>query len=180
MRLDYKEYLVQKIFKVAILLALLSLSLSAKLSISSPLFHNNGYLESLYTCDGKDISMPLEISGVPKNTKSLALLIDDPDAPMGVFTHWILFNLPPNTKWLPQDFDSYRDRFRDAKEGRNDFGKVGYKGPCPPNGTHRYRIRIFALDKILNLPSGIKRNEFLKSIQGHIIDEDMIIVKYSR
>ena len=161
------------------MLFLLSL-LEAKISLSSPVFSNGSYIESLYTCDGKDISMPLIINNTPPNTRSIAIMMDDPDAPRGVFTHWIVYNLPPNIKWLPQDFDSYISNIKGVKEGRNDFGKIGYGGPCPPSGVHRYILHIYALDTKLSLPQGVTRREFLNAIKSHIIEQNQLMGRYSR
>lgn len=161
--------------------AILSLSLlNAKITLTSPVFANGSYIEPLYTCDDKGISMPLIIKGVPKGSKSLALLMEDPDAPMGTFTHWILYNLPPDTKWLPQDFDRYISKFKGVKEGKNDFGKVGYGAPCPPSQTHRYILHIYALNTKLSLANDIDREGFLRAIKGHIIDENTLIGRYKR
>ena len=161
--------------------ATLALSiLNAKISLTSPVFSNGSKIEPIYTCDGKDISMPLMIEGIPPNTRSIAILMEDPDAPTGIFTHWILYNLPPNIKWLPQDFDSYISKIKGAKEGRNDFGKIGYGGPCPPSGTHRYILHIYALDSKLSLHPGANREQFLEAIKGHVIDENRLMGKYSR
>ena len=161
--------------------AILSLSLlNAKITLTSPVFSNGSKIEPIYTCDGKDISMPLMISNIPKNTKSIAILMQDPDAPNGVFTHWILYNLPPDIKWLPQDFDRYISNIKGAKEGRNDFGKIGYGGACPPSGTHRYILHIYALDTKLNLHRGANIKEFLEALKGHIIDKNRLMGVYSR
>ena len=161
--------------------ATLALSiLNAKISLTSPVFSNGSKIEPIYTCDGKDISMPLMIEGIPPNTRSIAILMEDPDAPTGIFTHWILYNLPPNIKWLPQDFDRYISKIKGAKEGRNDFGKIGYGGPCPPSGTHRYILHIYALDSKLSLHPGANREQFLEAIKGHVIDENRLMGKYSR
>ena len=164
---------------VILIMSVVSL-LSAKISLTSPVFSNGSKIETIYTCDGKDISMPLMIANVPSNTRAIAIMMDDPDALTGVFTHWILYNLPPDIKWLPQDFDSYISKIKGVKEGRNDFGKIGYGGPCPPSGTHRYILHIYALDSKLSLHPGANRGQFLEAIKGHIIDENRLMGKYSR
>lgn len=120
------------------------------------------------------------IKNIPKNTHSIAILMEDLDAPRGIFTHWILYNLPPNIKWLAQDFDSYISKIKGAKEGRNDFGKIGYGGPCPPSGTHRYILYVYALDTNLSLHPGANREQFLEAIKGHVIDKNRVMGKYSR
>jgi Raf kinase inhibitor-like YbhB/YbcL family protein len=147
-----------------------------------------------YTCDGEDRSPPLEWSGVPGAARSLALICDDPDAPMGTFSHWVLFNLPPQLQALPEGDSAAASLTAPAKEpggpsdaeaprpqpGPNDFGKLGYGGPCPPSGTHRYVFRLYALDTRLGLSASAKRADVLKAIRGHILAEGRLMGRYSR
>lgn len=144
------------------------------MKLSSPAFENEGVIPAEYTCDGKNISPPLIISDVPENAKSLALIMDDPDAPFGTFVHWLIWNIPPNTTNIPEGGNiSY-------PQGKNDFRKQGYGGPCPPFGTHRYFFKLYALDTLLDLEEGAKKKDLLKAMSGHIIEETQLIGVYSR
>ena len=128
----------------------------------------------------------LEWSGVPASARSLALICDDPDAPMGTWSHWVVFNLPPADQGTQgrdpgRGDDHVVDRSAGkARQGKNDFGKIGYGGPCPPSGTHRYFFRLYALDGDLKLDSKATRADVLKAIQGHILAEGRLIGKYQR
>jgi len=128
-----------------------------------------------YTCDGENINPPLEFLDVSKNAQSLVLIMDDPDAPSGTFTHWTVWNIDPKLggieeKNLPQD----------VVEGENDFGKVGYSGPCPPSAIHRYFFKLFALDTKLSLPESSKKSNLENALNGHIIDKTELVGLYSR
>ena len=153
--------------------------------LQSPAFADGGAIPTEYTCDGKDVSPPLEWSGVPDAARSLALVVEDPDAPRGTWTHWVLFDLPADVGGLPEAVPTVElvelvAGGKSARQGRNDFGKVGYGGPCPPGGTHRYVFRLFALDAELGLGSKTTRLDLLRSIQGHILAEGQLKGRYSR
>jgi len=152
------------------------------LTLSSPAFRNNEVIPRKYTCDGQDVSPPLNWSNIPSNTASLLLIMDDPDAPMGTFTHWILLNIPPTRTGLPEDIPKSPSIEGIGIQGTNDFGRIGYGGPCPPrgHGAHRYFFRLYALNTTLQLKPGVRRNEVLKAIQGHIIGTAEYIGRYSR
>lgn len=138
-------------------------------------FLNNERIPSKYTCDGENSGPELYVSGVPSNAKSLVLIIDDPDAPMGLFTHYVLFNIPVDTsKLLPSQPP------KSAIEARNDFGQNAYGGPCPPNGTHRYFFKIFALDKTINLQTGVVRQKVDDEMRGHVLEDAQLIGLYAR
>jgi Raf kinase inhibitor-like YbhB/YbcL family protein len=128
-----------------------------------------------YTCDGIGVNPPLGFIDVPKNAKSLVLIVDDPDSPSKAFTHWILWSIPPNIKNIKENSVP-----KEAIEGTNDFGDVGYGGPCPHSGEHKYQFKLFALDIELNLPEGSKKNEVEKAIGGHIIDKSILVGTYSK
>ena len=131
--------------------------------VSSPAFENYGSIPTKYTCDGLDISPPLNFSNIPENTKSLALVMYDPDAPLGTFYHWIIWNIPPNvTGFLEGEEITY-------PQGINDFGVIGYRGPCPPSGTHHYHFKVYALDTTLNLENGATMEELDKALSGHVL-----------
>ncbi|NWF52623.1 MAG: YbhB/YbcL family Raf kinase inhibitor-like protein [Nitrospirae bacterium] len=145
------------------------------LKISSPVFENNGYIPQKYTCDGMDINPPLLIENVSEKAKSLALIIDDPDAPVGIWVHWVLWNIDPKTKDIKEDSVP-----KGASQGLNDFRKHDYGGPCPPSGTHRYFFKLYALDTTLNLSSNAKKADLEKAMKGHIIEQTQIIGLYKR
>lgn len=144
------------------------------MKLTSPAFANNGAIPSEFTCDGAGLSPPLSISDIPKNTKSLALISDDPDAPVGTWDHWIVFNIPTSTTLIPKGAEP------SGVAGRNSWGKTGYGGPCPPSGTHRYFFKIYALDTILNLPKGSAKKDLETAMQGHIIEKAELIGLYNR
>ena len=146
----------------------------AKMKITSSAFQEGGNIPSKFTCDGGDRSPPLQIAEIPSSAKSLALIVDDPDAPSGLFTHWIVWNISPQTNEIAEGSAP------NGVQGTSDFGKSGYGGPCPPPGTHRYYFRIFALDRELNLPSGTKRNQLDAAIKGHVVAQAELMGRYSR
>lgn len=151
------------------------------LSVSSPAFEEGGKIPVKYACDGENISPPLGWSGVPAGTNSLALIMDDPDAPGGAFTHWVLFNLLPYTRELPEGVPPEGELPSGALQGKNDFGKVGYFGPCPPQGAvHHYRFTLYVLDQPLDLGVGVSKEEVLGFMEGHIFDEGRLIGTYQR
>lgn len=138
-------------------------------------FKNGERIPAEFTCDGEDTSPDFYVSEVPKEAKSLALIADDPDAPVGLFVHWVLYNIPPNT-----DKFSAQDLPNGVIEGTTDFGRIGYGGPCPPSGTHRYFFKLYAIDKILDLPSGVTKRKLEEEIRGHIIEKAELMGVYSR
>lgn len=138
-----------------------------------------------YTCEGDDLSPSLEWVHAPDGTESVALLVDDPDAPGQTFTHWVLFNLPPDASTLPRGVD-VADHFSGAdptpQEGINDFSDIGYGGPCPPpgDGPHRYFFRLYALDTVLDLDRGATKQQVTDAMDGHILDETDLVGTYER
>ncbi|MBF0505856.1 MAG: YbhB/YbcL family Raf kinase inhibitor-like protein [Nitrospirae bacterium] len=145
------------------------------LKISSTAFPDNGNIPSKYTCDGTDINPPLFIENVPQEAKSLVLIVDDPDAPMGTWVHWVVWNISPRTKEIKEN-----DSPQGASFGLNDFRKKSYGGPCPPSGTHRYFFKLYALDTALDLPAGAKKGDVEKAMKGHIISQTQTIGLYKR
>jgi hypothetical protein len=143
--------------------------------ISSPAFQNNGDIPQKYTCDGIDVNPPLKIDNVPSETKSLALIVDDPDAPMGTWVHWVVWNIDPKTAEIQEDAVP-----KGALLGVNDFRKNDYGGPCPPSGRHRYFFKLYALDRILNLGMTAKKADIESAMKGHILSEAQIIGLYAR
>jgi len=150
------------------------------LKIESPAFAEGSAIPRQYTCDGNGGSPPLTFSGVPAGTKGLALICDDPDAPSGVFVHWVLFDLPPATAKLPESVPAGASPPTGGVQGKNDFGKTGYGGPCPPSGTHRYEFKLYALDKELKLPPGSSKADVVAAMQGHGLAEAKLTGKYKR
>jgi len=151
-----------------------------ELKVTSSAFAEGGLIPSKYTCDGADISPPLQWDTVPEGTKSIALVSDDPDAPMGTWVHWVLFNLPHDTNELAENIPPDKTLSNGAKQGTNDFGRIGYGGPCPPSGTHRYFFKIYALDTLIDLPPGVRKQQLLKAMDGHILAQGQLIGKYKR
>ena len=151
-----------------------------KMEIKSSAFNEGSIIPGKYTCDNIDISPPLEWSQVPDGTKTFALICDDPDAPMGTWVHWVLFNLPGNILALSENVPKLEILKNGARQGKNDFGKIGYGGPCPPGGTHRYYFKIYALDKELDAKPGITKKELLKAMEGHILAEGQLMGRYKR
>ena len=148
--------------------------------LESPVFKNNERIPSKYTCDGDDISPELRWIGSPKESKTFALIMDDPDAPMGVFTHWVIFNIPPSENGLAGNMPTAGKLPNGSVQGRTDFSRIRYGGPCPPSGVHRYRFRIYALNTSLNLPIGATKEQVLKAIQGHVLEDAELTGLYSR
>ena len=150
------------------------------ITITSSVFSEEGMIPKKYTCDAEDISPDLKWSGVPQGAKSLALICDDPDAPVGTWVHWVLFNIPADVTMLPAGIPPDATLQNGARHGKNDFRKLGYGGPCPPGGTHRYYFKLYALDTALNLESGSTKAQLLAAMEGHILAEGQLMGKYKR
>ncbi|HEY4512237.1 MAG TPA: YbhB/YbcL family Raf kinase inhibitor-like protein [Candidatus Paceibacterota bacterium] len=144
------------------------------LTLTSPTFQNNEMMPSKYTCDGSDILPPLEISGVPEDTKTLAVIVDDPDAPNGDWVHWIKWNIPVDTTTILEGEEPV------GISGKGTSGNPSYMGPCPPSGTHHYHFKLYALDTILDLKSGSSKADLEKAMKEHIIEQTELIGLYSR
>jgi len=143
--------------------------------IRSTAFKNKEFIPSRYTCDGENINPPLEIIDIPRNTKSLALIVEDPDAPSKTWVHWLVWNIPPEVNNIKED-----DDLKEFVRGLNDFGKLEYGGPCPPSGTHRYFFKIYALSKMLDIKEGSSKGELIKEIDKYLIESAELIGLYSR
>lgn len=151
------------------------------LSISSPVFQEGEGIPAKYSCEGQDISPPLAWGEPPADTNSFALIVDDPDAPGRVFTHWVLFNLPADSRELPEAVPTQPQLSSGALQGKNDFGKTGYGGPCPPPGRpHRYQFTLYALAQLLDLKSGASKQQILEAMQGHILGQGQLTGTYQR
>lgn len=142
------------------------------MKITSPEFKNNGYIPKKFTCEGEDVNPRLIIEDIPEDTKSLTLIVDDPDAPMGTWVHWVVFDIPVVSK-IEEDSVP-------GKLGITNSGKREYHGPCPPSGTHRYFFKIYAVDTVLNLSEGISKGALEKTMQGHILDQAQLIGLYQK
>jgi Raf kinase inhibitor-like YbhB/YbcL family protein len=150
------------------------------LRLSSPSFQANGEIPARFTCSGDNLSPALAWTDSPVGTQSFALIADDPDAPGGVFTHWVIYDLPPATHQLPEGVTHNADP-EGARQGRNDFDKVGYGGPCPPPGSpHRYSFRLYALDKKLNLRSGASKSDVERALKGHVLAQTKLTGRFGR
>lgn len=151
------------------------------LSVSSPAFQEGGRIPVKYTCEGQDTSPQLSWSEPPAGTQSFALITDDPDAPGGVFTHWVLFNIPSDSRGLPEAVTTQAELPTGALQGKNDFGRVGYGGPCPPPGRpHRYQFTIYAVNQSLELKAGVSKKQLINAIQGHILAQGQLTGIYQR
>ncbi len=152
----------------------------ARMQITSPSFTQGGAIPVRHTCDGQDVSPPLSWSGAPAGTKSFALIADDPDAPAGTWVHWVVWNLPAGAASLPENVARKDTLPGGARQGTTDFRRIGYGGPCPPSGTHRYYFRIYALDALLELPASTNRKDLEKAMQGRVLAQAEWMGTYSR
>jgi Raf kinase inhibitor-like YbhB/YbcL family protein len=151
------------------------------LSLSSPVFQEGEKIPVKYTCDGQDMSPPLTWGEPPPGTQAFALIMDDPDAPGGVFTHWVIFNLPGDSRELPEAVPRENQLENKALQGMTDFGRVGYGGPCPPTGpAHHYLFSLYALDQPLDLNAGASKKQVIDAMQGHILAQEQHTGIYQR
>ncbi len=151
------------------------------MELASPAFAERSAIPVKYTCDGEDLSPPLQWRNVPQGTKSLALIGDDPDAPGRTFVHWVVYNIPPTAEGLPEGVPAAEALSDGARQGTNDFRRIGYGGPCPPAGkSHRYVFKLYALDVELSLPPGATAQDLVKAMEGHILAEGRLIGMYQR
>jgi Raf kinase inhibitor-like YbhB/YbcL family protein len=144
-----------------------------KLSVESPAFENSKLIPAKYTCDGDNVNPPLTIGGVPEGTKSLVLIVDDPDAPMGIWNHWVVWNILPNARKIEENTVL-------GTEGISTSRKHAYSGPCPPYGTHRYFFKVYALDAKLNLNANSTKKDVEKAMQSHVLAEGELVGLYRR
>ena len=148
--------------------------------LTSSAFGAGEMIPKQYTCDGKNVSPALSWTDIPEGTKSLALICDDPDAPGGTWVHWVLFNFPAETAGIPEQVPPLRSLENGASQGINDFRRIGYGGPCPPGGTHRYYFKLYALDSFLESDPGITKNELLEIMDTHILAETELMGRFRR
>ncbi|SEM51741.1 phospholipid-binding protein, PBP family [Syntrophus gentianae] len=143
-------------------------------------FKEGQKIPSKYTCDGQDVSPPLEWESVPDRTESFSLICDDPDAPGGIWVHWVIYDIPSDMKKLEENVRPERELESGIRQGKNDWSRIGYGGPCPPGGTHRYCFKLYALDAKLNLKPGATKDQLLQAMKGHVLAETQLMGKYSR
>ena len=157
-------------------------AVEAKMGITlmSTAFKDGEMIPSKYTCDGVNVSPQLSWSGVPSNAETVALILDDPDAPEKTWVHWVIYDLPTSTNSLPENVPKEEKSIAGGKQGINDFKKIGYGGPCPPSGTHRYYFKIYALDAATSLTPGATRDQLSKAMEGHVVAQGQLLGKYKR
>src|SRR5690349_1751331 len=153
---------------------ILNLHAASSISVATSAFQAGGDIPAKFTCNGANVNPELKIKGVPNEAKSLVLIVDDPDAPRGLFTHWILWNIDPKTTDISENSVP-----GGGVQGTNDFGKRNYGGPCPPSGTHRYFFKIFALDSKLDLKPSARRAELDAAMKGHVVAQGELVTRYS-
>src|SRR5208337_1163589 len=152
-----------------------------RMELQSPDFASGANIPKQFTCDAADISPALTWNDPPAATQSFALIADDPDAPVGTWVHWVLFDLPANARSLPQNIPKQEQLADGSRQGRNDFRKIGYGGPCPPPGKpHRYFFKLYALDTKLNLQPGATKKDVERAMQGHILAQAEWLGRYAR
>lgn len=151
------------------------------LEVSSLVFEDQSPIPVDYTCDGDNVSPPIAWSGAPSDVRSFALICDDPDAPMGTWVHWVVYDIPSDETELPEAVPDLRELPSGAHHGRNDFKNLGYGGPCPPAGNpHRYFFKLYALDKMLQLEPGATKQEVREAMEGHVLDQAELVGTYQR
>jgi len=148
---------------------------------TSPSFKDSSLIPMKHTCEGEDSSPAITWSGIPEGTKSIAIVCDDPDAPLGTWVHWVLYNLPPTVQGLPEGIAKVETLADGTRQGINDFGRIGYGGPCPPRGsTHRYYFRVYALDQAFFPGSRATAKALAKAMEGHVLASGVLMGRFAR
>lgn len=150
------------------------------IEFSSSAFEDGAAIPKKYSCDGEDISPALSWDNLPAGTESLALIMDDPDAPRGTWVHWVVYDIPPESAGFPEDVPATGEAPGGGKQGNNSWKRSGYGGPCPPGGTHRYFFKLYALDTVLGLETGVTKDRLLKAMEGHVLDQAQLMGTFSR
>jgi Raf kinase inhibitor-like YbhB/YbcL family protein len=153
---------------------------SSGIQLTSAAFKEGQPIPRQYTCDGVNISPPLEWSGMPKTAKTVAIIADDPDAPAGTWVHWVVYNLPAEVIGMVENLPASDNLKAGGFQGKNDFEKIGYGGPCPPSGSHRYFFKLYALDTELPLKAGATKADVEKAMAGHILSQGQLMGTYGR
>jgi Raf kinase inhibitor-like YbhB/YbcL family protein len=151
-----------------------------QMEITSQAFGQGEMIPPRYTCNGENVSPPIAWKGVPDGTRSITVICEDPDAPMGIWVHWVYYDIPPQASPLPENIPAEERPAAGGTQGITDFLTIGYGGPCPPSGTHRYFFRVFAVDTELNLPPGSTKEEVLSSMEGHLLGMGELMGRFSR
>ena len=151
-----------------------------EIKVPAAAFKEGEFIPNTYTCDGDNVSPELSWTGIPSETKSIALICDDPDAPRGTWVHWVIYNIPASAKGLAEKVSHNPTLPNGARQGINDSHELGYDGPCPPGGTHRYYFKVYALSKTLTLDSGATKAQLLKAMEGSVIAEGQVMGRYKR
>jgi Raf kinase inhibitor-like YbhB/YbcL family protein len=183
------EKVIQRIFWLSLAFAIVCVPLpgdrnrqggpAMALQLTATAFPSGGSIPKKFTCDGPDVSPALSWNEPPAGAQAFALIMDDPDAPAGTWVHWVLYDLPSSTRSLPEDVAKDAELSSGARQGRNDFGKLGYGGPCPPRGaTHRYFFKLYALDSKTNLKPGVTKAELERAMKGHILAQAELIGRF--
>ncbi|MFO8062854.1 MAG: YbhB/YbcL family Raf kinase inhibitor-like protein [bacterium] len=183
---------MKRIFSIVVLICFMAISCNNEeinidkeenvkdITVTSTAFEHNGDIPKKYTCQGEEISPPVKWSGIPEGTKSIALISDDPDAPMGTWVHWVIFNIPPEKGGLEENIPKNDIINGGIKQGKNSGKETGYQGPCPPSGKHRYFFKVYALDNMLDIDSGISKQELLNAMEEHILGYGELIGLYEK
>lgn len=143
--------------------------------VSSPAFEGNSFIPRRYTCDGADVNPPIALADIPAAAKSMALIVDDPDAPVGTWVHWVLWNIPPATREIAENSAP-----EGAVQGKNDWRRNNYGGPCPPSGAHRYFFKLYALDAVLSISPGSTKADLERAMKGHLLAHGELVGLYKR
>ena len=151
-----------------------------KITVTSSAFSEGGIIPVKYTCDGEEISPPISWEKIPPQARSIALISDDPDAPAGTWVHWVIYNIPSETNGLPEKVPAVTKLGDGSFQGINSSHKIGYDGPCPPSGTHRYFFKVYALDTKLSLPAGATKKSLEEAMEGHVLGQGQLMGRYSR
>jgi Raf kinase inhibitor-like YbhB/YbcL family protein len=153
---------------------------SIDINLTSDAFKNSEMIPAQYTADGFNVSPPLAWSNIPDGTRTLAIICDDPDATGGTWVHWVIYNIPVKPRGLHEKIPQQKQMINGTRQGTNSSGNIGYDGPAPPSGTHRYFFKIYALDKALNLEAGCSKQQLLQAMEGHMIAKGQLVGQYSR
>ena len=154
--------------------------MSETFQLTSTAFTRGKPIPAHYTCQGRDASPPLAWGHPPQGTKSLALIMDDPDAPVGIWVHWVIYNLPPEARSLPEALPTDGQLPDGSLQGKNSWNKLGYGGPCPPSGTHHYFFKLYALDTTLSLSTGASKGQLIQAMEGHILTQAELMGTYAK
>lgn len=176
----------RQVFPICVIILFFLFSVTADgeekspMKITSSAFKEGEMIPVLYSCKGQDISPPLQWDGIPSTTKSLVLISDDPDAPMGTWVHWVYFNIPQAVRILPVNMEKGPSSSLGGIQGKNSWGRNGYGGPCPPSGTHRYFFTVYALDILLDLKADAQKDDVLKAADGHILAKCSLMGRFKK